>query len=102
MAKGVLSKHRKALMLFGIFYLFHGQEHSAASICEKDYPNLTLVISDLGSFYSGWAAQPSNPFAHWPDEMLCSKLIFGRPPVNRCLMKCAVCTSGNQVGLRRL
>src|SRR6266849_1574966 len=48
MEKEVLSKHRKALMLFGTFHLMHGVGGSAVSIYEKDYPNLTFIISDLG------------------------------------------------------
>src|SRR5882672_9742357 len=50
MEKEVLSKHRKALMLFGTFHLMHGVGGSAVSLYEKDYPNVTLVISDLGYF----------------------------------------------------
>ena len=48
MEKEVLSKHRKALMLFGTFHLMHGTGGNAVSTYEKDYPNLTLVISDFG------------------------------------------------------
>jgi len=60
MEKEVLSKHRKALMLFGTFHLMHGVgAESAMSIYEKNYPNLTFVISDLQSFDTG-------PFATWP------------------------------------
>ena len=43
MEKEVLSKHRKALMLFGIFHLFHGAgvgPGNAVAIYEKDYPNV--------------------------------------------------------------
>jgi hypothetical protein len=50
MEKEVLSKHRKALMLFGTFHLFHAVGASAVSIFEKDYPSLTFVISDPGFF----------------------------------------------------
>src|SRR4029077_20703067 len=40
MEKEVLAKHRKALMLFGTFHLFHmsGVRPSAVSMYEKDYP----------------------------------------------------------------
>src|SRR5437016_7250183 len=48
MEKEVLSKHRKALMLFGTFHLMHEIDDTAVSTYEKDYPNLTFVISDLG------------------------------------------------------
>jgi len=66
MEKEVLSKHRKALMLFGTFHLFHGVGASAVSIFEKDYPNLTFVISDLGFFDTDMPAPPGSPFATWP------------------------------------
>jgi hypothetical protein len=65
MEKEVLSKHRKALMLFGIFHLFHGVR-SAVSIYEKDYPGVTLVISDLGIFGADSPTLSSSPFAAWP------------------------------------
>jgi hypothetical protein len=71
MEKEVLAKHRKALMLFGTFHLFHGQAESgmsrnAVSIYEKDYPNVTFVISDLLRFNADSLALPSSPFAAWP------------------------------------
>lgn len=66
MEKEVLSKHLKALMLFGIFHLFHGQGINAVSIYEKDYPNLTFVISDLGFFDTALPALPNSPFVNWP------------------------------------
>jgi len=50
MEKEVLAKHRKALMLFGTFHLFHTSPGSAVAAYEKDYPNLTFVISDLTDF----------------------------------------------------
>ena len=71
MEKEVLSKHRKALMLFGMFHLFHGVGGSAVSIYEKDYPNLTFVISEFGSFdtnlqlYPAAGSQPGR-FPRWP------------------------------------
>jgi hypothetical protein len=66
MEKEVLSKHRKALMLFGTFHLFHGQEKSAVSIYERDYPNLTFVISELGFFDTDLPTLSISPFAIWP------------------------------------
>jgi hypothetical protein len=67
MEKEVLSKHRKALMLFGTFHLMHGVgTESAVSIYEKDYPNVTFVISDLQSFDTGLPTLSSSPFAKWP------------------------------------
>ena len=49
MEKEVLSKHRKALMLFGTAHLFH-VENTAVGIYEKDYPGVTLVIADHVGF----------------------------------------------------
>jgi hypothetical protein len=70
MEKEVLSKHRKALMLFGELHLMHGQEKSAwpsaVSIYERDYPNLTFVISDFGSFDRNLPTLSSSRFATWP------------------------------------
>jgi hypothetical protein len=69
MEKEVLSKHRKALMLFGTFHLLHGGgvgSGNAVTIYEKDYPNRTLVISDLGDFDTNLSARSNNPFATWP------------------------------------
>ena len=37
-------------MLFGTFHLMHGQTITAVSTCEKEYPDLTFVISDLGNY----------------------------------------------------
>jgi len=65
MEKEVLSKHRKGLMLFGEFHLMHGQEKSAVSIYERDYPNLTFVISELGFFDTDLPALSSSPFVTW-------------------------------------
>ena len=66
MEKEVLSKHRKALMLFGTFHLLHGVGGSAVSIYEKDYPNLTYVISELGTFDTDLPTLSSSRFANWP------------------------------------
>jgi hypothetical protein len=66
MEKEVLSKHRKALMLFGTFHLFHGVGGSAVSIYEKDYPNLTFVISELGAFDTDLPTLSSSRLAAWP------------------------------------
>jgi hypothetical protein len=69
MEKEVLSKHRKALMLFGMFHLMHGagvRAGNAVTIYEKDYPNVTFVISDLGIFDTGLPDLSSSPFATWP------------------------------------
>jgi hypothetical protein len=66
MEKEVLSKHRKALMLFGLFHIVHGAGASAVSIYEKDYPNVTFIISDLGTFGTDLPTLSSGPLASWP------------------------------------
>ena len=65
MEKEVLSKHRKALMLFGTLHLMHGTR-SAVSLYEKDYPNLTFVISELGIFDTDLPTLSSSRLAKWP------------------------------------
>src|SRR5258708_16150101 len=64
MEKEVLSKHRKALMLFGTFHLMH--TISAVSTYEKNYPNVTFVISDLAEFDTELPRLSASPFASWP------------------------------------
>src|SRR5579859_7829460 len=70
MEKEVLSKHRKALMLFGTAHLFH-EEGTAVGIYEKDYPGVTLVIADHTGF-GNWTplAKYNHEFearmASWP------------------------------------
>jgi hypothetical protein len=69
MENEVLSKHHRALMLFGIFHLMHGAgvgAGNAVTIYEKDYPNVTFVIGDLGSFDTNLPALSSSSFAGWP------------------------------------
>jgi hypothetical protein len=68
MEKEVLSKHRKALMLYGTFHLLHLNEvrASAVSMYEKDYPNLTFVISGLGMFDTDLPTLSSSRLATWP------------------------------------
>jgi hypothetical protein len=63
--KEVLSKHRKALMLFGTMHLMHGT-NSAVSIYEKEYPNVTFVISDLALFDMNSPDRSRSPLASWP------------------------------------
>jgi hypothetical protein len=70
MEKEVLSKHRKALMLFGSFHLFHGVADSAVATYEKRYPHLTFVISDLGIYDMNRTSAPTSPFALWPNPSL--------------------------------
>ena len=56
MQKEVLLKHRKALMLFGDFHLFHSNKtapvglESAVQRYEQTFPGLTLVIGSLMVF----------------------------------------------------
>jgi len=66
MEKEVLSKHRKALMLYGTFHLLHGTGGSAVSLYEKDFPNLTFVISELGIFDTDLPSLSSSRLATWP------------------------------------
>jgi hypothetical protein len=66
MEKEVLSKHRKALMLFGTMHLMHGVGGSAVSIYEKDYPNVTFVIGELGTFDTDLPSLFDSKFVNWP------------------------------------
>ncbi len=53
-------------MLVGTFHLLHGVGGSAVSIYEKVHPNLTFVISELGTFDTDLPTLSSSPFATWP------------------------------------
>lgn len=56
-------------MLFGEFHLLHGEgvgPGNAVTIYEKDYPNRTFVISELGDFDTNLPVLSSSPFATWP------------------------------------
>lgn len=56
MESQVLSKHRKALMLFGIFHLLHGggpAEGDAVTRYERHYPGRTFVISEFFNYGTG-------------------------------------------------
>ena len=73
MEKEVLSKHRKALMLFGYFHLMHANvfdEMSAVSIYEKHYPNRTFVIAGLESLDMQSPLLSTSPYASWPAPSL--------------------------------
>lgn len=70
MEKEVLSKHRKALMLFGTFHLMHGIDDSAVSAYEKDYPNLTFVVSDLRIYDTNRPVASISPFALWQNPSI--------------------------------
>jgi hypothetical protein len=65
MEKEVLSKHRKALMLFGTFHIMHNTG-SAVSRYEKDYPNVTFVITELGIFDTDLRSLHDSKFVSWP------------------------------------
>ena len=70
MEKEVLSKRRKALMLFGTFHLIHEIDDSAVSTYEKDYPHLTFVISHLGIYDTNRPVASISPFASWPNPSI--------------------------------
>jgi len=84
MEKEVLSKHRKALMLFGTFHLFHSNLagprglQSAVERYEKNYPGVTFVIGT--SIVSRNSIAPSvmeemiERMASWPVPSLEQKL----------------------------
>jgi hypothetical protein len=65
MEQKVLSKHRKALMLFGDFHLFHSNNtapaglESAVQRYEMNYPAVTMVIGTVMVFDNS-AAPPAN------------------------------------------
>jgi len=80
MEKEVLSKHRKALMLFGTFHLIHGIDDSAVSAYEKDYPNLTFVVSDLGIYDTNRPVASISPFALWPNPSIALTKVPGWVP----------------------
>lgn len=69
MVKEVLSKHRKALMLFGIVHLMHNVEvpapgTPAVTLYEKEYPNVTFVINNLADDMN-LPASDRNRFDAW-------------------------------------
>jgi hypothetical protein len=76
MEKEVLSKHRKALMLFGTGHLYHNHggpmlSASAVEMYEKNYPAVTLVIADHTGFGSHSPVEKYNDefelrMAVWP------------------------------------
>ena len=71
MEKEVLSRHRKALMLFGVFHLLHGGgpgQGDAVTRYELHYPGKTFVISDFGYYdkIAGSVASANNPVGAVP------------------------------------
>lgn len=58
MEQEVLSKHRKALMLFGVFHILHGGgpgDGDAVAGYERQYPGKTFVVVDFGDEGEGAA-----------------------------------------------
>ncbi len=56
MEREVLSKHRKALMLFGVFHLLHGGgpgQGDAVTRYERHYPGRTFVVINDPGYYGG-------------------------------------------------
>lgn len=73
MEKEVLSKHRKALMLFGIFHLLHDSgpgNGNAVTIYEEKYPGSTFVVSDLGYFGTAPGDAAKVPLTNWSNPSL--------------------------------
>jgi len=72
MEREVLSKHRKALMLFGIFHLVHGGgpgEGDAVTRYERHYPGRTFVIAGGFGYYGTndeSLAELNAPGGVWP------------------------------------
>lgn len=71
MEREVLSKNRKALMLFGVFHLLHGSGPGlgdAVTMYERRYPGKTFVISDLGYYSTSGEPLSDSPIAleTWP------------------------------------
>ncbi len=84
MEKEVLSKHLKALMLFGVGHLYHSHggpmlSASAVEMYEKNYPGVTLVIADHAGFGSYTPMEKYNDefesrMAAWPIPSLVEDL----------------------------
>jgi len=86
MEKEVLSKHRKALMFFGTGHLYHNHSKSlpmllasAVESYEKNYPGVTLVITDHTGFASYSPVEKYNDefesrMAAWPIPSLVQAL----------------------------
>jgi hypothetical protein len=71
MENEVLSKHRKALMLFGEMHLLHGDSHNAVGSYEKNYPGVTYVILNFHGFATSTSHADQNAametvMASWP------------------------------------
>lgn len=69
MVKEVLSKHRKALMLFGYFHLTHESTFGASSavaMFEKQYPKSVFVIGDMEGLDLNPHSLLTGPYSTWP------------------------------------
>ncbi len=84
MEKDVLSKHRKALMLFGTFHLFHNNKfappglESAVQRYEANYPGATMIIGTFMIFDNTTPSEGADKvemrMASWPVPSLVQKL----------------------------
>lgn len=84
MEKEVLSKHRKALMLFGTDHLYHGvvppsNDLGAVARYEKKYPGVTFVIADHTGFgnltpYAQFNDEFESRMKSWPIPSLVTRL----------------------------
>jgi hypothetical protein len=78
MEKEVLSRNRKALMLFGVFHLLHGggpAEGDAVTRYERHYPGSTFVISEFG--YYEPTGNVNAPGGVWPSLLRTKNSKFG-------------------------
>jgi hypothetical protein len=78
MEKEVLSRNRKALMLFGVFHLLHGggpAEGDAVTRYERHYPGRTFVIGEFG--YYEPTGNVNAPGGVWPSLLLTKNSKFG-------------------------
>ena len=84
MEKEVLSKHRKALMLFGTDHLYHGavppsNDLGAVARYERRYPGVTFVVADHSGFgnqtpYARFNDEFESRMKSWPNPSLVTKL----------------------------
>ncbi|RAP58173.1 hypothetical protein BTJ49_04105 [Oleiagrimonas sp. MCCC 1A03011] len=75
MERQVLSKHRTALMLFGVDHLFHDVKDSAVGKYERKYPGKTFVVAKhdgfgLGTPYEKYDRPFEKRMASWPSPSL--------------------------------
>jgi hypothetical protein len=65
----VLAKHRKALLLFGLRHLVHGNVDNAVQQYERDYPGVTYVVAYHRRFEHDNDRLEAR-MAHWPAPSL--------------------------------